>query len=217
MMKDFEILQNDIELNNIIDTINEIHKNTLLACHGRYHTMNVVDVIRKILTELNYTNRIVELGMIAGILHDIGIIEGKNGHAIRSAEYAKKFLVKTYLTDSEKEIVCHSIEDHSNGIKINSPIGAALLIADKIDLSKNRVTELGKKDKWHSNLLEIEKSEIIIKNQTIIINYCVTPKFSLAILKEEWKKGILLPIKASEYLDCKCIFQINHQVVDLSL
>ena len=214
-MRDFEILKKDIELNKIIDTINEINKDFLLACHGRYHTMFVVNTISKILTELNYSNRIIELGMISGLLHDIGTIEGKKGHAFRSAEMCKKFLDKTYLSDREKEIVCHSIEDHSNGMDIRSPIGAALLLADKIDISKDRVTELGKKDKWHRNLLEIEKITIAIKEKTIIINYMVTPDFSIDILKSEWRKGILVPMKASKYLNCNCIFQINHQIVDL--
>lgn len=214
-MRDFEILKKDIELNKIIDTINEINRGFLLNCHGRYHTMFVVNTISKILTELNYSDRIIELGMISGLLHDIGTIEGKKGHAIRSAEMCKKFLDKTYLSDIEKEIVYHSIEDHSNGINIVSPIGAALLIADKIDISKDRVTELGKKDNWHSNLLEIEKVNVIIKEQTIIIDYIVTPHFSIDILKSEWRKGILVPIKASKYLNCKCVFQINHQIVDL--
>lgn len=214
-MKDFEILKNDIELNKIIDTINETNKEFLFACHGRYHTMWVVNTINKILTELNYSNRIIELGMISGLLHDIGAIKGKKGHAIRSAEMCKKFLDKTNLSDIEKQIVWHSIEDHSNGININSPVGAALLIADKIDLSKHRVTELGKKDNWHSNLLEIENTNVVINEQTIIIDYIVTPDFSIDIFKSEWKKGILVPIKASEYLNFKCIFKINHQTVDL--
>ncbi len=214
-MKNFDILFNDIELNNIIDSINKINEDTLLACHGRYHTMFVVNAIENILSNLNFDKDIIELGKIAGLLHDIGTIKGKKGHALLSSEMCMHFLNKTKLSEESKNIIKHAIEDHSNGNDINSPVGAALLLADKIDISKNRVLELGKKDRWHNNLLNIEKTIISVVDKDIIINYIVNDKFSKKILSEEWKKGILIPIKASNYFGCNCIFEINGVQVDL--
>lgn len=34
-MNNYDLLKNDKELNNIIDSINKINENNLLACHGR--------------------------------------------------------------------------------------------------------------------------------------------------------------------------------------
>lgn len=126
------------------------------------------------------------------------------------------FLDKTELLPKNKDIIVHAIKDHSNGNEINSPVGAALLIADKIDISKNRVLELGKQDRWHNNLLNIEETILKVENKNIIINYIVNDKFSREILSEEWKKGITIPIKGSNYFGCNCIFQFNGKIVDLT-
>ena len=215
-MKNFEILDNDKELNNIIDSINDINKDSLLACHGRYHITFVINTIEYILTELGYDENIIELGKIAGLLHDIGTIEGKKGHAKRSSEMCKHFLDKTELSDHDKNLIIHAIEDHSNGEDINSPMGAALLIADKIDISKNRILELGKKDSWHNNALNIDKTFITIENKNIVIDYIANDKFSKEIFIDEWEKGITIPIKASKYFDCECIFKLNGNIINVN-
>lgn len=214
-MNNYNLLINDKELNNIIDSINEINKDNLLACHGRYHTTFVINAIEKLLTSLNFDKKTIELGKIAGLLHDIGTIDGKKGHAYRSSEMCIQFLNKTKLSQENKDTIIHAIKDHSNGNDINSPVGAALVLADKIDISKNRVLELGKKDRWHSNLLNIEKTDLIVEDKKIIINYVVNDNFSRKILSEEWKKGVTIPIKASRYFGCKCIFQLNGKIIDL--
>lgn len=85
-MNNYDLLNNDKELNNIIDSINKVNENILLACHGRYHITFVIKTIENLLTKLNFDEYIIELGKIAGLLHDIGIIEGKKGHEHRSSE-----------------------------------------------------------------------------------------------------------------------------------
>lgn len=215
-MNNYDLLNNDKELNNIIDSINKVNENNLLACHGRYHATFVINTIENLLTKLNFGEGIIELGKIAGLLHDIGTIEGKKGHAHRSSEMCIYFLDKTKLSQESKNIIIHAIEDHSNGNEINSPVGAALLLADKIDISKNRVLELGKQDRWHRNLLNIEETILMVEDKNIIINYIINDKFSRKILSEELKKGITIPIKASNYFGCNCIFQLNGNIVDLT-
>lgn len=213
-MNNYDLLMNDKELNNIINSINKVNEDYLLACHGRYHTTFVIKMIENLLTKLNFDENIIELGKIAGLLHDIGTIDGKKGHAKRSTEMCGYFLDKTKLTQESKDIIIHAIADHSNGDEINSPVGAALLLADKIDISKNRVLELGKKDYFHSNLLNIEETILTVEDENIIVNYIVNDKFNKEILIEEWKKGVTVPIKASNYLGYNCIFQLNGNIVD---
>lgn len=215
-MNNYDLLNHDKELNNIINSINQINKNSLLSCHGKYHTNFVIKTIENLLTKLNFNNAVIELGKIAGLLHDIGAIEGKKGHAYRSSQMCIHFLDKTTLSQKSKNIIIHAIEDHSNGNEINSPIGAALLLADKIDISKNRVLELGKQDRWYNNLLNIEETTLTVEDNKIIINYIVNENFSREILSSEWKKGITIPIKASKYLGYNCIFQLNGDEVDLT-
>lgn len=211
-MDNYEILKNDEALNNIIDSINKVNEDNLLACHGRYHTMFVVNMIEYVLKELGFSKNIIELGKIAGLLHDIGVITGKKGHALKSSIMCVQFLDKTNLSQENKEIIIHAIADHSIGKEITSPVGAALILVDKIDISKFRILELGKKDAWHNNLLNLEEVILKVKANKIIINYVVNDKFSKEKLLSEYKKKVTLPIKASKYLGCDCIFEINGKI-----
>lgn len=208
-MNNYAFLNNDVELNNIIDSINKVNEDYLLACHGRYHTTFVINTVERILTGLKFDNDVIELGKIAALLHDIGTINGKKGHAHRSSEMCIKFLDKTNLSQASKDIIIHAIYDHSNGDDLNSPIGAALLLADKINLSKDRVLELGKSDNSLSNFLNVEETILTVRNNDIIINYIANDKFSIEMFVKQWDKVINVSIKACDYLGCKCIFQFN--------
>lgn len=208
-MNNYSLLNNDVELNNIIDSINKVNEDYLLACHGRYHTTFVINIVEKILAGLKFDNEVIELGKIAALLHDIGTINGKKGHAHRSSEMCIKFLDKTNLSQASKNIIIHAIYDHSNGDDLNSPVGAALLLADKINLSKDRVLELGKSDNSLSNFLNVEETVLTVRNKDIIINYVANDKFSIEMFVKQWEKVINVSIRASDYLGCKCVFQIN--------
>jgi len=208
-MTEYYKLIEDTELMDIIDSINVINKDVLQTCHGRYHTMFVVKHIEYVLRKLGYDDYTVELGKIAALLHDIGTLTGKEGHAIKSSEMCEYFLDRTELTDEDKGSITHAIKDHSNGDEINSPFGAALLLIDKVNLCRERVLVKDTDDAWLINLLEIENTKITVKNKRITINYVVTPKFSKKMFDSDWTKGKTVPKKACDYLGCECIFQIN--------
>ena len=208
-MKKFSLLYNDKEINQMIDSINDKYKALFMACHGRYHTDFVITTVEYILKSLSYKEKIVELGKIAGLFHDIGCVQARKGHSKISAEMCAVLLEKTSLSAKDREVIVQAVYDHSDGDNITSPVGAALLIADKSDVSKDRVLPLRYDDRWHRNLCEIEKMEIRIYDKIITINYITSDNFSKDILIEEWYKGIMLPIKAAEYLGCACRFEIN--------
>ena len=201
---------NDGDINKIIDTINEMHKGMFAACHGRYHAMFVVDMAEHILKSLSYDPRIIELGKIAALMHDIGNIAGRWNHARKSAALAAVFLDGSVdFSPEEKNMIVQAIEDHSTGKNISSAVGAALLIADKVDISKRRVLPSETIDAWHKNLLEIEDVDVHVSSKAIIINYITTEAFSKNLLVSEYTKGFSLPIKAANYLGCTCHFQFN--------
>lgn len=239
MTNAYEVLESDIKLNEILDNanyrLNELlnfvnettGKNYCGACHGRYHAMYVVKVIEHILRALSYDNNTVELGKIAGLLHDIGCTYGKKEHAWMSSNMCVEFLNKTNLAQEDKYIIFHAIQDHSNGNNINSVIGAALLIADKIDVSKNRgfyvkkdlknkgliiEEDLNKKD----DLCEIEDIDIIILNNVITFNFITNGSFSKLkdILLKTTMESFMKIEKGSKYLNCICVFKINGEKVE---
>ncbi len=210
-MKNYEQLLQHKELNFLLDTINEKNKNTLLLCHGRHHVINVVNRISYILETLNESSKIIELGKIAGLLHDIGCIEGKENHTLRSTKMSAKYLETLDLTEPEKKLILDAIRDHSKGENINSSIGAALIFADKTDSGKDRVLEFGKRNNYY--LLGIEDVEFKIEQKNFILNYIVNEKFSEEIFKKESSKQIALSYKTAHYLGFELIIKINNKPI----
>ncbi|MCL2168823.1 MAG: HD domain-containing protein [Defluviitaleaceae bacterium] len=204
------MFSNHSDINKMIDTINEMNKGVLTGCHGRYHAMFVVRTVEYILQSLSYDARMVEMGKIAALLHDIGNIAGRNSHARKGAALASVFLDDAgRLSPEERDIIVHAIRDHSEGKSISSAVGAALLIADKVHVSKERLLPTKNVDDWHKNLLEVENVDLQISDKSIIINYITTEAFCKDLLMDGYEKGFYLPIKAAEFLGCSCHFQFN--------
>jgi len=219
-MEAYEKYRNDKDIIKILNTINEMQKGMFTGCHcchGINHAMFVVDTTEYILASLSYDARTIELGKIAALMHDIGSIAGRWNHARKSAALTEVFLDgQMYFSPEEKSVVTQAIEDHSGGKHISSPIGAALLIADKIDISKRRVLPYETIDPWHKNLLGIDNVEIHVTSCAITINYITSESFSKDLLVSDYAKGFELPVKAAGYLGCTCHFQFNGEDENLA-
>ena len=204
------------DINMILDTINEMHNNRDMppSCHGRYHAMFVVDTIEHILKLFSCDSRTIELGKIAALSHDIGNIAGRRNHARKSAALAGVFLDGLCdLSHEEKDIIIQAIADHSDGHAISSAVGAALIIADKVDLSKRRILPVETLDAWHRNLLEIEDVDIYVSGQTIVVNYTTTNAFSQEVYLSDCRVLGLLT-RAASYFGCN--FKFNWSVFPTS-
>ena len=128
----------------------------------------------------------------------------------KSAVLAAVFLDESEeLLLLEKSTIVQAIDDHSDGENISSAIGAALLIADKVDTSKRRRLTEEPIDDWYSNLLQIEDVDIRVFNKTILINYITTKAFSKELFINSSEKSFNLMTKAAEFLDCTCHYQFN--------
>jgi len=198
-MKNYNLLVNDEELSDLINTVDKV--SNLVLGHGRGHTMFVVDTVEYILNRLGYDNHTVELGKVAALLHDIGNLTGSSDHALKSAEMSEYFLDKTTLTGYDKRMIIQAIRDHSDGVEIDTPFGAALLIADQSDYKKDRVLLTITEDVWYKNLLEVEDIEVIVENDKIFINRMVTDKFCQHTMDKN-KEAKEMYFLASDYLDC---------------
>ncbi|MCL1845115.1 MAG: HD domain-containing protein [Defluviitaleaceae bacterium] len=205
----YEKYLNDGDIAKILDGINEMHRGEIVSCHGRGHAMRVVAATEQVLSELGYDARTVEMGKIAALLHDIGIIAGRRKHAKKSAALAKIFLSRDDFSPNEKSSIVQAIDDHSDGKKICSAIGAALVIADKIDISRNRIFDLPNLDAVHKNLLELEDVVLSVSDKIISVNYIGTPNFSPELLIRDFKKVFKLPRRAAKFLGCKWRVHFN--------
>jgi len=108
--------------------------------HSPAHTMLVAEKAAEILQAFGYPEDQIELAKIAGFMHDIGNVVNRSHHAEYGAILANEILKETDLTISERVQIVSAIANHdeSTGVAAD-PITAALIIADKTDVRRNRV------------------------------------------------------------------------------
>lgn len=179
--------------------------------HGLGHYQRVASYVKKILEQLDADERTMELGMTAALLHDIGLSESgpnKIDHALISSKMFRKFLIHTDITPSEEEILEHAIKDHGKGDDINSLIGLALVLADKLDVTYHRTINSSIQDDLNKEFQKIKKVDIEITKQDLIVKYEVDGILDFSITKE-WEKMITIPRKVATYLKRNCIFKVN--------
>ena len=143
--------------------------NMVALDHGIEHMNRVADNVYKLLKEYNCDRKTCTLGYIAGLIHDIGMIYGKKGHAQNGAEMSKTFLTKLHLLDIlDIESIANAIKNHGSGGDNPDVITSFLTISDKADMCK--VRSLGKS----SPIKFIENYKLKIQNGILHIDYTMT-------------------------------------------
>ncbi|MEN3046927.1 MAG: HD domain-containing protein [Candidatus Hydrothermales bacterium] len=108
--------------------------------HGLRHAKYVGETAGKILRELGYPERTVELAEIAGFLHDIGNVIHREHHAQFGALIAHQLLAELGMPVDEIIEVSQAIANHheEDGVP-TSVLTSAVIIADKSDVHRERV------------------------------------------------------------------------------
>ena len=109
--------------------------------HSHRHISIVSQRAGEILEKLGYSARIVELTKIAGYMHDIGNCVNRTDHAHSGAILAYNILKDMGMPVEERTEIMMAIGNHDEktGTAI-SDISAAIILADKSDVHRNRVT-----------------------------------------------------------------------------
>ena len=166
-------IENDPFIVKTYNKIEKIQKTRDYADHGWRHINKVVENIKQILKV--YDSSLIETGMIAALLHDIGVVDGKSNHAEESCLMATKYLQDKELVN--KEMILDAIRYHGNGKDDFHLVGLALVLADKIDFDKNRILPLGMEDPFFLEILNIDDVIIVAKKETLIIKFLVNQNF----------------------------------------
>ena len=108
--------------------------------HSSAHAVIVAVQSGKILQKLEYGKRDIELAKIAGYMHDIGNCVNRENHAQSGALLAHGILRDMGMNYGEIAVVMNAIghHDETDGCAVN-PVSAALILADKTDVRRNRV------------------------------------------------------------------------------
>lgn len=108
--------------------------------HSMSHCLLVAERAGYLLRTLGYSEREVELAKIAGCMHDIGNAINRSRHAETGAILANEILKTTDLPLEDRMVVISAIGNHdesTGGAK--DAVSAALILADKSDVRRNRV------------------------------------------------------------------------------
>lgn len=110
--------------------------------HSEEHCIVVAEHAAYILRKLGYSKHDIELVKIAGFMHDIGNSINRRNHAEYGGLLANDILKNTdmLLEDRIKVVSAISHHDESTGGATDT-ISAALIIADKTDVRRDRVRE----------------------------------------------------------------------------
>jgi len=144
------VILQDIKNNQVVNTFIEKGNEHLGAIrytdHGHLHISLVSLLSREILLKLGYEWRTAELAGIAGYMHDVGNVVNRQGHSQSGAIIAMRILQDMGMDITEIAVICAAIGNHDEGSghPVN-PVAAALILADKSHVHRNRVRNTGLK------------------------------------------------------------------------
>ena len=147
------------------------------AYHNREHVMRVAKRVDEVLSMLGCSMSFIENAKIAAILHDVGCLQGKNDHARYSYEYAQQYFIQYGILLEYHEEVLEAIRIHSNGFESSSTIAMALILSDKLDITKERVAPGGYMLEGMRQMQYIENITVQIQGSKFIVCFEVMPMF----------------------------------------
>ena len=125
----------------LIDGKNQYVNNAIkIYCKSVFDAVKVAETAGDILEKLGYNEHTVELAQIAGYMHDMGNCVNRVDHAHSSALMAFQVLREWKVPDEDIAAIVSAIGQHDEktGTAVDA-VSAALILADKTDVRRNRV------------------------------------------------------------------------------
>ena len=187
--------------------------------HSFPHVTKVAETAGSVLKALGHEERTVELARIAGYLHDIGNVVNRVDHSQSGAVMAFRILDRMEFPPEEIAAIVTAIGNHDEGTGVPvSAIAAALILADKSDVRRNRVRS---KADIHTDIhdrvnyaVTDASLEVLADTDQILLSLSIDPEISTVMeYFEIFMKRMLLCRKAAEKLGCAFHLKINGQLV----
>lgn len=143
-MLTFEQMEKDPEIREYIKKSDEFLSEIGYTEHSFAHVKKVAADAGNILTTLGYDEHMVELAKMAGYIHDIGNMINRVDHAHNGAMLAFVLLKERGMPPADLAMIAGAVGNHdeATGLPI-SPVSAALILADKSDVRRTRIRDLG--------------------------------------------------------------------------
>lgn len=216
----YDLLNTNDDIFNIYKEIeNKENKDGGYAFHNYKHVQNVSKIAEKILTDLNFDENTIYKCKIACLLHDVGALLGKEGHAQRSYEYSKKLFKDNNILFEDSEIVLDAIKNHSSYFESDNILVLSIILADKLDITKTRITQAGKKIKGNRQYQHIEDITIHIENKEMILNFITDGNIDIREVNEYYfTSKVFKAIEAfSKKMDLKYYILMDNKTWNLDI
>lgn len=134
--------------------------------HSEKHCAIVAKRAGMILSKFGYSEHEIELAEIAGAMHDIGNFINRKNHGEYGAVLAYSILEKMEMSLEDRIIIASAIGNHdeSTGGAVDA-VSAALILADKTDVRRNRV-----RNKEKASFDKHDRVNYAVTNATVKIN-----------------------------------------------
>ncbi len=185
--------------------------------HSFAHVTKVAEEAGRLLQELGYPARTVELAKIAGYLHDIGNLVNRIDHSQSGAVMAFRILDRMQMDPDEIAEIVTAIGNHDEGTGVPvSDLAAALILADKSDVRSSRVRNSDPAtydihDRVNSS---VSMARLILNREahTVVLDLTIDTAISAVMDYFEIFLGrMLLCRKAAERLGLRFSLCINRQ------
>ena len=136
----YKMVKESKEVNAFLEKGNESLGVLGYTEHSRKHAAKVAETSARILETLGYDPHLVELTKIAGYMHDIGNCVNRHDHPHSGAIMAFTLLNRWNVDPLDTAVIVSAIGQHDErtGTAVD-PVSAALILADKTDVRRNRV------------------------------------------------------------------------------
>lgn len=187
--------------------------------HGARHVGYVSRTAADILTALSYDQRTVELGAIAGWVHDVGNCINRLDHGPNGAVLLYPILRGMGMPVADVLEVVTAVGNHEEQSgTVSSAVSAALILGDKTDAHRSRVRHgtPAPGDVHDKVNFAISKSRVTVDAQKRTIRHQLSMDSSSSVLEylQIYLSRIVLCEKAARHLGCCFDLVINGSPVN---
>lgn len=209
-------IKNNPKIITFLDQANE-HLGQIGAIeHNNRHADLVSELSRKILQTLGYPERETEVAAIAGFMHDLGNVTNRYGHGLSGAILAYNILREMCMPPEEMAVIMSAIGNHeekSGGYPV-TPVGAAVILADKSDVHRTRVrkTDLAQFTRRDRVNYAVQQSGVDVDpvNKVITMKLIIDPEIcSVMEYFEIFLAKMIMSRRAAAALGCQFELIIN--------
>jgi HD superfamily phosphodiesterase len=213
----FEEIRKNLNIKTYIKKSDEVLAALGFTEHSFPHVLKVSYTAARILATLGYSEREVELAKIAGYMHDIGNLVNRIEHSQSGAVMAFRILDNLGMETEDISDIVSAIGNHDEGTGVPiSPIAAALILADKSDVRRNRVRnrDISSFDIHDRVNYSVQSADLKIdeKSKHITLLLVIDDSFgSVMDFFEIFMERMILCRKAAEKLGLQFKLNINGQ------